>query len=443
MTTPHDVDVVIIGAGFAGLVAARELRSAGLRAVILEARDRLGGRTWTDERLGHRLEIGGTWVHWTQPHTWAEVTRYGVELVRSPRATTAYWLDGDGAVVTGDLDAFNRLLEPAQEQLVADSRAVFPRPDQPLGDARAAAADTQSLGDRFRELGLDGEALAVNESVWVGHVNGSLDDTALTAALRWSAATGGGWHAMHEASSSFKTVRGMDDFAARLAEDAGVDIHVGEVVRGITQDGDGVTVRTAGGREVRASRVLSTIPFAALAGVDVRPALPEPVRALGAEALANRGLKVWITVRGRVEPFVAYSTQSHAVSVLKAEVLADDHTVLVGFGPDHTRFDASTTADAQAAVNVWRDDLEVLGVAVHDWMGDEFSRTTWQLLRPGYLHHLPATQVPAGRLHFASSDNANLWPGFIDGAIESALRESRAIVAAIRRDRAATEGVPA
>jgi monoamine oxidase len=71
-----DADVVVIGAGFAGLVAARELGRAGLGVLVLEARDRVGGRTWTDRRLGHDLELGGTWVHWVQPHTWAEMTRY-------------------------------------------------------------------------------------------------------------------------------------------------------------------------------------------------------------------------------------------------------------------------------------------------------------------------------------------------------------------------------
>src|SRR5580700_6209968 len=77
-------DVVVIGAGFAGLVAARELGRAGLGVLVLEARGRVGGRTWTDRRLGHDLELGGTWVHWVQPHTWAEMTRYGRQVTRSP-----------------------------------------------------------------------------------------------------------------------------------------------------------------------------------------------------------------------------------------------------------------------------------------------------------------------------------------------------------------------
>src|SRR5260370_19412913 len=94
-------DVVVIGAGFAGLVAARELGRAGLGVLVLEARGRVGGRTWTDRRLGHDLELGGTWVHWVQPHTWAEMTRDGRQVTRSPAAEQAYWLRAGGAPPPG------------------------------------------------------------------------------------------------------------------------------------------------------------------------------------------------------------------------------------------------------------------------------------------------------------------------------------------------------
>ncbi|MCY1159399.1 MAG: FAD-dependent oxidoreductase, partial [Citricoccus sp.] len=91
-------DVVVVGAGFAGLIAARELANSGVDVVVLEARHRVGGRVWTDHRLGHDLELGGTWVHWVQPHTWAELTRYGRGIVRSPRTEEAYWLGAGGQV---------------------------------------------------------------------------------------------------------------------------------------------------------------------------------------------------------------------------------------------------------------------------------------------------------------------------------------------------------
>src|SRR5260370_26816571 len=79
-------DVVVIGAGFAGLVAARELGRAGLDVLMLEARGRVGGRTWTHPRLGHQLELRRTWVHWVQPHTGAPITRDGPGVHPRPPA---------------------------------------------------------------------------------------------------------------------------------------------------------------------------------------------------------------------------------------------------------------------------------------------------------------------------------------------------------------------
>jgi monoamine oxidase len=64
-TIAKDYDAIVIGAGFAGLIAAREFSAKDDRTVLLlEARDRIGGRTWTANELGEEIEMGGTWVHW-------------------------------------------------------------------------------------------------------------------------------------------------------------------------------------------------------------------------------------------------------------------------------------------------------------------------------------------------------------------------------------------
>jgi NADPH-dependent 2,4-dienoyl-CoA reductase/sulfur reductase-like enzyme len=80
-----DYDAIVIGGGFAGVTAARELHQNGLRVLLLEARPRIGGRTFTSEVGGHELELGGAFFHWTQPHAWAEITRYGAGHARAGR----------------------------------------------------------------------------------------------------------------------------------------------------------------------------------------------------------------------------------------------------------------------------------------------------------------------------------------------------------------------
>src|SRR6202453_2490457 len=208
--------VVVIGAGFAGLVAARELGRAGFDVLVLEARDRVGGRTWTDRRLGHDLELGGTWVHWVQPHTWAEMTRYGREITRSPAVEEAYWLGAGGAPRTGTLDEFMALIADGQQAIVADVRAAIPRGIDPTaGDIAGLAA--LSIQDRFDALGLDDEARSANEAVWAGHVNAPLDQAGLSSALRWAAAAGGHWQLMHEGNPTYPVVRGMSRCTAASA----------------------------------------------------------------------------------------------------------------------------------------------------------------------------------------------------------------------------------
>jgi pseudooxynicotine oxidase len=82
-TTESRPDVVIVGGGFAEVTAARELTMRG-RSAVLEARDRLGGRTYTADHDGHAMELGGTWVHPEQPHVGAEISRNGMETETFP-----------------------------------------------------------------------------------------------------------------------------------------------------------------------------------------------------------------------------------------------------------------------------------------------------------------------------------------------------------------------
>ena len=88
MSSPWDV--VVVGGGLAGITAARDLQQRGLRTMVIEANDRLGGRTYTIEDDGCKVELGGTWIHWTQPFIWAEKERYGLEIEETPGCVAEY-----------------------------------------------------------------------------------------------------------------------------------------------------------------------------------------------------------------------------------------------------------------------------------------------------------------------------------------------------------------
>lgn len=427
----EDHDVVVIGAGFAGLVAARELGASGLDVVVLEARNRLGGRVWTDHQLGHDLELGGTWVHWIQPHTWAEMTRYQRQIVRSPRTERAYWMAENDVVRSGTLEDFMSLIERSQAAVVADSLQAIPRAADPLADGTMAALEHLSVQDRFDSIELSVEERNASESVWVGHVNSPLSEAGLSSALRWTSAGGGFWPLMHEASATYRVVDGMTTFVQQIANDVHGEIRLNTVVTRVEHAENSAVVTLADGTKIGAKFVVVTLPINIINSIEFAPPLSEAWQRVNQEQVASKGTKCWIRVKGKVDRFFAYATAKHPFSVVKAEFIDEDSSIVVAFGPDQSMIDVTNVAAVQDALDVWGLGLEVLEVAAHNWMADPFAGETWQIHRPGqFTRDLTALQQPQGVLHFATTDNANLWGGFVDGAIESALRTARNITLA-------------
>src|SRR5947209_1601779 len=123
-----------------------------------------------------------------------------------------------GARRTGTLDEFMALIADGQQAIVDDVRAAIPRGIDPTA-GEIGELDALSIADRFDAVTLDDEARSANEAVWAGHVNARLDQVGLSSALRWTAAAGGHWQLMHEASATYRVVGGMSGFTAAIAAD--------------------------------------------------------------------------------------------------------------------------------------------------------------------------------------------------------------------------------
>jgi monoamine oxidase len=417
----NDTDVVVVGAGFAGLTVARELRRRGVAVLVLEARDRIGGRTWTDNRLGRPLEMGGTWVHWTQPHIWSEITRYDLEITRSPVPRRAFWHAG-GRVHEGSPDELFGLLDPGMTAMLADTREWFDRPYEPFLRADCDALDDRTVLDRIGALDLPVDERELLEGMWALNFNAPPEVAGLTQALRWCSAASGSWQLLFESCATYKLKDGTTALASAIAADAGADIRFGTVVAAVDQDADGVTVTAESGETFRASQAVVTLPLNVLGTIRFEPGLPAHARQ------ASQGLKTWITVRGEVEPFVVMGGKDLPLTFAQTEYTGDGNTILVGFGPEAARLRPDDVDAVAKAFALWRPDLEVLEVAGHDWVADRFSGETWPMLRPGQLRQLQALQQPHGRVYLAGSDYATGWAGFIDGAVESGLRTARRLL---------------
>jgi monoamine oxidase len=426
MPTAHDIDVLVVGAGFAGVTAARELRRQGHRVLVLEARDRIGGRTWTDPRLGRDLEMGGTWVHWIQPHTWAELTRYGLDVTPSPTPVTGYWRSG-GTVHRGTAEDLLGLIDRGMAASTAEALTYFPRPYQPLLAGQALPeVDHLTIREKLEQIGLTAEEFDAVEGMWATNFSGRSEDGGYAQGLRWCALAGGSWQLMFEACATYKVVGGTRRLIEAMAADAGVPIRTRARVRTVAQDDEGATVTLDDGTVLTAATVVVTLPLNVLDSVIFDPPLSEGKRRAAHQGQASQGVKVWARLRGEYEPFVALAPGSERLTLCQVEHVGDGETLVVAFGSVSERLDGNDRVAVQEALRAWLPDVEVLEVASHDWVADDLSGETWPMQRAGQLTgSLAELQRPEGRVFVAGSDYANGWAGFIDGAIESGMRAGR------------------
>ena len=427
----YDTDVVIVGGGFAGVTAARELRQRGVRVTLLEARDRLGGRTWTrDTKLGRELDVGGTWIHWIQPHVWAEVTRYGLNLISSPELDTAYWRVGE-EVVTVSAQAMLELLDAPMAAVLAESREVLPQPYDyfPLSD-RIKALDQISVAEKIAELDLDAEQRALLDGMWAVNFSGDPARGGYTQALRWCALAGGDWKLMFEACATYKFARGTRSLLDAIANDAaGADIRLNTTVTNIDEAADGVTLTCADGTVLRSRHVIVTVPLNVVGSLAVTPELSHGLGAVAAEGQASTGLKVWIRLKGDVGKFAALADSRSVLNFVQYEYAFEGDSLIVAFGPRSGVLDLDDPRAVEAELRKWRPDLEVVAVDSHDWTADPLSGQTWPMLAPGQLDAVSRSAADTTRrIRLAGSDYARGWAGFIDGAIESGLRVASSII---------------
>ncbi|KAM5356649.1 hypothetical protein ACJ41O_003295 [Fusarium nematophilum] len=450
-------DVVVIGTGLAGLIAARNLSQvANLKVLLVEGRDRIGGRTWTAKALGEEFEMGGTWIHWNQPHVFAELHRYGLQPNLKTSAGTAdvkKTLYTASASKPSEIDseevalAIQRAADAFFSIDGLSSRDLMPYPHDPFRQpALWTRYDHLSVKDRLEQL----EIPQIEKDLFdamissFGSVPGS--QCGFTEVLRWYALGGHSMARVFEIAGTYKVGKGgMSLLARSILGDYKGHVLFNSTIDKVEQKRASVELSTKDGRRIEARYVICTIPLNCLSDVSFSPSL-SPLRQDAIKAgHINQGAKIhfhleqsepgWFSVAdGYGNSPWCFAFSDHNGTANK------DGTFCIGFGYGSHLTDPRASREIISSFKEhMKPDAVVKAYLTHDWMNDPLAKGTWSCWGPGAMTKwLRELQKPHGRVHFASGDWADGWRGFIDGAIERGALASRDVERALLKEQVAS-----
>lgn len=436
----HDYDVVIVGAGFAGVTAARELATRGYRTVVLEGRDRIGGRSGSRRMAdGTPADVGGTFVHWSQPHTWAEITRYGLTDEVVPGIAPLDWVATlAGGEVTwsrhADLEAFTRR---AYAKVMADSATVFPNPSAPLqAREEVVSREPLSVAEALRHYDLTEAEYAALAATFASYAGRPQDEAGWLGVLRMFALGNDNYADLMDMMFTWKLKNGTGSLLDAMIADGGAEVRLDITVTGVASSESGVRVTLKDGSVVTGAACVIATPANVWPHLDLTPALPAAqLRAAQEGMAAAESGKGVALIQGEHRSLQFVGDRSAPFSFFTAQLRPPDRQVIALYTPGRA-FDVSDPALVKATI-----ERALPHVTVLDSIGDMYLssdpmfRGAWGFLARGQLSeqvpHESFTRLDE-RVVFATTDIARLFHGvFFDGAIESGLRAAREVRASL------------
>ena len=444
----READVVVVGGGLAGLAAARALVSRGASPVVVEARDRVGGRTLNEDLGdGKVVEIGGQWVGPTQDRLYALAAELGIE-------TFPTYLEGENVLelggrlrrYRGTIPRLNPAalveIELARRRLDSLGRAVPLK--EPWTAARADRFDRVTLESWLRRMLRTGSARQLVEiavrTVW----GANSADVSMLFAL-WYIRSGGGFDSLVDTEGGAQQDRfvgGSQLVSLRMAAGLGERVLLGAPVTAIETGDGGVTV-FAGAHTVRARRAIVAMAPPLCDRIEFRPELP-PARSQLAQRMPWGSYLKCLAVYD--EPFWrADGLSGEAVSTVGPATTTFDNTppdgspgILLGFasGAEARALQRLGEAERRGAV------LESLGrlfgaraLKPERFIEQDWSRERYTgggpvcFMAPGVLTSFgPALREPAGPIHWAGTETSEVWSGYMEGALASGERAAAEVL---------------
>ncbi len=452
METAADVDLAVVGGGFAGLQAGLTAVQAGRSVAILEARDRLGGRTKPGRLAGHVVDLGGQWVGPDHRRLLALAARHGVATERQFEAG-AKLIEFAGKVrrYTGLIPALPTvaLLEVDRTMKRIERMAAALAASAPWAAQNAARLDSMTVASWLAAQVRTKGARAMMEIAVRAVFSAEPSEISMLFFLAYLRASGGleplvsvGGGAQQD---RFKG--GLHQLSGCLAEELGHGrIRLSAVVTAIEQDETGVTLRLSGGEALRARRVVMAVPLALLGRIGSTP--PWPALRAG---LAQRS-----PMGSVIKCHVAYATPFWRARGLSGEAVSDAgpfspvfdgtpegaaHGVLTGFIEGEAARQLTELSPEGRQEQVLRTLTRLFGpeaaipldYAENDWLAEEWSGGCYAgLMAPATMTGFgPVIRQPAGRIHFAGTESAIEATGYVEGALESGERAAAEALAAL------------
>ncbi|MFC4784013.1 flavin monoamine oxidase family protein [Nocardioides sp. MAHUQ-72] len=443
-----EYDVVVVGAGLAGLAAARDLAAAGKRVVVLEARDRVGGRTDHAVTRAGVLEMGGQWVGGSQTEVLALIEELGLE-------TFPQYDEGQRVTVVQGSES-HRVQEAPTISATGGAAlaAVIDRLDQMASTVSLSSPWLTAEGDLWDSMTFeswltaeveDAEALQYLRVLVPTIFSAETFELSLLHFLFYvkSAGSLGMLMGIRGGAQESRVLGGSHRISERMAEDLGDAVRLGVRVHTIRHDDLGVRVSYDGG-EVTAEHAIVTLPPTLAGRLRYEPALP-PVRdGLTQQVPMGSVIKVHVVYE---RPFwreaglsgQAFSTQDPLAVVIDNTPPGTDHGVLLGFfeGAHARPLSEKSPADREKlAVDCLvkyfgPEAAEPLEYVEKDWSAEEYSRGCYggRLGAGVWTQYGPALAAPVGRIHWAGAESAEVWNGYMDGAVRSGRRAAAEVLA--------------
>jgi monoamine oxidase len=446
---PQRADVCVVGAGFAGLAAAYRLSRWGLKVVVLEARRRVGGRSWSVQmRDGTFVDFGGQWVGSTQERFYALIREMGGETYPSP---------GGGLVTLQrgvlDTEEYHRIRDdtdanfPGGDLYAAAKKAVNDLaltidPEAPWKHPDAALLDSITFAEWLRR-NVENESVRKLIATEVGSVPSASPEEISMLHLGWLIRACDDLNALFGPAQAERVIGGTQTVARRVAEKLGGAIKFGQPVRKIAWNEKGAIVHSDQ-MSIAARHVIVAIPPALAGGIEYEPSLP--VNRMQVTQRWPQGLVIKVAMI-YPRPFwredgLAGTSYDH-VSVMGETADSSNPEgmskagVLTGFVySDNARKVAPMAPEArkklllgEIAKRFGPQALEPEHYHESNWSTDVWTRGCFTgFLTPGATTLFgPAVRDPVGPLRWAGTETATRWPSFIDGAIRSGEREAEAI----------------